>query len=334
MTFEQYLSRSTKRMNKLVADFFKKGSVPDMTRYLYGPLAAYSANGGKRHRPLICELACQAVGGDPVHARNAAAAIEHFHTAALIHDDIADESTMRRGEPCMHLTQGEGLAINAGDLALSQVTGLILEDALLEDSVKIRVLNELVAMTARTIEGQALDIGWARDGRFDLSIDDYLMMASHKTAYYSGGTPLAVGAIVGGGSEQHIETLRSFGMGTGLAFQIQDDILNLTGKKAATKKDFRSDITEGKRTLIAVHAIQHSEQSHELVTILSSHTSQPTMLSIAVELMQKSGSIDFAHDYAIGLINHAKAELSGALPSNKPRDLLLSMADFFIDRMS
>ncbi|MDR3037495.1 MAG: polyprenyl synthetase family protein [Coriobacteriales bacterium] len=317
-----------------MADYFRKNAATDMSRYLYGPLSSYSANGGKRHRPLICELACQSVGGDTALARSVGAAIEHFHTAALIHDDIADESTLRRGEPCIHLTQGEGLAINAGDLALSMVTGSIVDDEILEDAVKLRVLSELVQMTTRTIEGQALDIGWARDGRFDLTVDDYLLMASHKTAYYSGGTPLAVGAIVGGGTQAEIEALRSFGMATGLAFQIQDDILNLIGKKEAVKKDFRSDITEGKRTLIAVHAIQHSEQSRELVTILASHTTQPTMLAIAVDIMQKAGSFDFAHDYASGLVNNAKAELSEALSPSKPRDLLLSMADFFINRMN
>jgi geranylgeranyl diphosphate synthase type I len=333
MTFERYLNRNAQRMNRLVADFFQEGSIPDMARYLYGPLAHYSANGGKRHRPLICELACQAVGGDIVLARSAGAAIEHFHTAALIHDDIADESTLRRGEPCMHLTQGEGLAINAGDLALSQVTGLIVEDEHLDDKTKLRVLDELIKMTTRTIEGQALDIGWARDGRFDLSIDDYLLMATHKTAYYSGATPLAVGAIVGGGSEGEIETLRAFGMATGLAFQIQDDILNLIGKKEAVKKDFRSDIIEGKRTLIAVFAIQHSERSDELIAILSSHTTQPAALATAVDIMQEAGSFEFAHSYATGLVDQAKAELAEALRPSIARELLLSMADFFISRM-
>jgi geranylgeranyl diphosphate synthase type I len=333
MTFERYLNRNAQRMNRLVADFFQEGSIPDMARYLYGPLAHYSANGGKRHRPLICELACQAVGGDIVFARSAGAAIEHFHTAALIHDDIADESTLRRGEPCMHLTQGEGLAINAGDLALSQVTGLIVGDERLDDKTKLRVLDELIQMTTRTIEGQALDIGWARDGRFDLSIDDYLLMAAHKTAYYSGATPLAVGAIVGGGSEDEIETLRSFGMATGLAFQIQDDILNLIGEKEAVKKDFRNDIIEGKRTLIVVHAIQHSSRSDELVAILSSHTTQPALLATAVDIMREADSFEFAHNYASGLVDQAKDELAKALRPSRPRELLLSMADFFVSRM-
>ncbi|MDR1083157.1 MAG: polyprenyl synthetase family protein [Coriobacteriales bacterium] len=334
MTFKSYLDQNTGRMNKLVADFFKKEPVSDITRYLYEPLAEYSVNGGKRHRPLICELACQAVGGDPLLARSAGAAIEHFHTAALIHDDIADDSTLRRGEPCMHLTQGEGIAINAGDLALSQVTGLIVEDENLDDHTKLRVLDELVKMTTRTIEGQALDIGWARDGRFDISVDDYLLMATHKTAYYSGGTPLAVGAIVGGGSKADIEALRSFGLATGLAFQIQDDILNLIGKKEAVKKDFRSDIVEGKRTLIAVYALRHSKRDAELIAILGAHTEQPALLADAVDIMREAGSFDFARDFAIDLVGRAKTELLDLLPSSEARNLLLSMADFFITRMN
>ena len=133
----------------------------------------------------------------------------------------------------MHITMGEGLAINAGDLALSLVTGTVLNDDLLDDSVKIRVLKELVDMTTRTIEGQAMDIGWARDKRFDITVEDYLCMAQHKTAYYSGAVPLAIGAIVGGGTEEQVEVLRSYGMSTGLAFQLQDDLLNLVGMPSA-----------------------------------------------------------------------------------------------------
>jgi geranylgeranyl diphosphate synthase type I len=123
-------------------------------------------------------------------------------------------------------------------------------------------------------------------------------------------------------------------MACGLAFQIQDDLLNLVGKKEAIKKDFRSDITEGKRTLVAVHAIQHSKQSSELVAILASHTTTPTMLSCAVEIMQDAGSLNFAHDYAAGLVNSAKADLITKLPESEARNLLTQMADFFVDRLS
>jgi geranylgeranyl diphosphate synthase type I len=330
--FELYLKRNAKKFDEYLATFYVDGTHPDMNRYLYGPLAAYSNNAGKRHRPLICLLACEAVGGDPKLAWPAGASIEHFHTAALIHDDIMDASQTRRGEPCLHVKEGEALAINAGDLALSLVTGTVVDDPNLGDVLKLRVLHELVEMTTRTIEGQALDIGWARDDRFDLTIEDYLLMANHKTAFYSGAAPLAVGAIIGGGSEAQIEALRAFGMSTGLAFQIQDDVLNLVGTRESTKKDFRSDIGEGKRTLVVVHALGNSSKRERLLAILSARDNDTAALDEAVGIMQEAGSIDFANGYAEKLVLQAKDALEAALPHSRARDLLASMADFFITR--
>ena len=210
-SFEEYLIQNAKVVGDLVNSYIPSGDHPDMDTYLYGPLMKYSENGGKRHRPLICFAACVAVGGDIRHAASAASAIEHFHTAALIHDDIADEATTRRGVPCMHLTEGLGIAINTGDLALSMVNGAVMRDPYLTDAQKVRVVTELIEMTRRTIEGQALDLGWARDKRYDITPDDYLCMAIHKTAHYSGAVPLAVGAIVGGGTEEQIAALREYG---------------------------------------------------------------------------------------------------------------------------
>jgi geranylgeranyl diphosphate synthase type I len=202
----------------------------------------------------------------------------------------------------------------------------------LDDATKIRVLGELVDMTTRTIEGQALDIGWARDGRFDLTVDDYLTMANHKTAYYSGGVPLAVGAIIGGGSTAQVETLRAFGMAAGLAFQIQDDVLNLIGTRESTKKDFRSDVAEGKRTLVAIHALRGSMDAQRLLEILSARTTDPAVLAEAVAIMDAAGSIEFARAYARQLIVSAKEGLLDAVPRSRARELLGSMADFFVKR--
>jgi geranylgeranyl diphosphate synthase type I len=330
--FELYLKTNRKAFDRYLATFFGDGSHPDMQRYLYGPLSAFSDNSGKRHRPLICLLACEAVGGEPERAWPAAAAIEHFHTAALIHDDIEDRSRTRRDEPCMHVVEGDALAINAGDLALALVCGTVVNDPGLDDASKIRVLGELVSMTTRTIEGQALDIGWARDGRFDLTIEDYLVMANHKTAFYSGGVPLAVGAIIGGADDSTVESFRAFGQATGLAFQIQDDLLNLVGGRSATKKDFRSDITEGKRTLVAIHALRTSPQRERLLELLSAHTADRDALAEAVGIMESAGSIDYARSYALDMVTCAKRDLLGAVLRSHARDLLASMADFFVKR--
>lgn len=331
--FEKYLIDHSEEINDYLVKYFQFDTHPEMRKYLYNPLAEYTANAGKRHRPLICLLACAVVGGNPKDAYTAAAAIEHFHTAALIHDDIADESTLRRGKPCMHITEGIGLAINAGDLALSLVNGAVLHDKDMDNDTKVRVLTELVDMTARTVEGQALDLGWARDGRYDITIEDYLTMATHKTAFYSGGVPLAIGAIIGRASEEQIELFRAFGMDTGLAFQIQDDLLNLIGTEESTKKDFRSDITEGKRTLPVVHALAHSKDAEELESILMSRSHDDAVKARAVQILQEAGSIEFAHEYSMQLTAKAKENLKKLDLDKEANDLFLAMADFFVERL-
>ena len=332
-SFSDYLTRYADVVGNLVNSYIPEGSHVDMDTYLYGPLMAYSQNGGKRHRPLICFAACAAVGGDIRLAASAASAIEHFHTAALIHDDIADEATLRRGEPCMHLTEGLGIAINTGDLALSMVNGSVMKDPLLTDARKVRVVTELIDMTRRTIEGQALDLGWARDGRYDITPEDYLCMATHKTAHYSGAVPLAVGAIVGGGTEAQIDALREYGLATGLAFQIQDDLLNIEGDPEIVGKDYCSDITEGKRTLMVVHALKHSSKRERLIEILSSKTTNTDLLVEAVDIMREAGSLDYARSYASKLTDDAKVKLVAELDESVARDLLVSMADYFINRL-
>ena len=334
-TFENYLKCYADPVGELINSYIPRGSHGDMDQYLYTPLYHYSENAGKRHRPLICYAACLAVGGDPDCATTSAAAIEHFHSAALIHDDIADEAELRRGEPCLHLTEGLGLAINMGDLALSMVNGPVVNDPLLDDATKVRVIRELIAMTCRTVEGQALDLGWARDGRYDITPEDYLTMAIHKTAHYSGAVPLAVGAIVGGAADEQVEALRSYGLDTGLAFQIQDDLLNLVGTDEAKKKDFRSDITEGKRTLVVVHALQNAAPAarERLIEILSAKERDPEVLAEAVAIMEEAGSIEYARAYAEDLSQNAKGRLEAALEPSRWRDLLVSMADWFVNRL-
>lgn len=331
--FELYLKRRAPGMDRKLQTYFSNGTHADMGRYLYDPLLEFTAGTGKRHRPLICLLACEAVGGDPDRALESACAIEHFHTAALVHDDIEDGSATRRGEPTLHVRVGVPLAINAGDLALSLVCGTVVDDPRLDADTKVKVLKQLVDMTTRTIEGQALDIGWARDDRFDLSLDDYVTMAQHKTAFYSGMMPLTIGGLIGGGTAEQIEVLGRFGLAVGTAFQIQDDVLNLVGAKEATKKDFRSDITEAKRTLVVIHALsQGGPDAGRLRSILTARTTDAAELTEAVDILQRLGSIEFARGFARRLVLESKDALDRVLPNSGAKKLLMAMADFFIER--
>ncbi len=334
--FELYLKRNSKKMDDYLATFFTDGTHPDMKRYLYGPLAGYSANAGKRHRPLICLLACEAVGGDPAKAYPAAAAIEHFHTAALIHDDIEDSSETRRGEPCLHIREGEGLAINAGDLALSLVTGTVVHDPGMDDHVKLRVLAELVDMTTRTIEGQALDIGWARDDRFDLTVEDYLLMANHKTAYYSGAVPLAVGAIVGGGSETQIATLRAFGMGTGT--RVPDPGRRAEPRGHAGSPPRRTSAPTSPRASArwsrSTRCSTRERRERLLATSVGARDETRPGSRRRSTIMREAGSIDFANEYAGRLVADAKAALEADSRAPRRATCSPSMADFFVKRSS
>lgn len=312
------------------------GQAVDLERYLYGPMVRFVEAGGKRIRPALCLLGARAVGGNEELAYSAAAAVELFQACALVHDDIADQSELRRGQPCMHLQEGVGIAINAGDSALVAVTQSILDDTTLGNNTRLRLLGELIAMERRTLEGQALDLGWARDGRWDISADDYLSMATRKTAYYSAAVPLAMGAICGGGSSTQVEGLRAFGMNCGLAFQIQDDLLNLVGDAQKQGKDFRSDITEGKRTLVMVWAMEHLEgqDRSRLLDILSSKTSDEELLAEAVALAESSGALQHARTLAQELVSSAKSNLNNLPIEDDAREVLISMADFFVERTS
>ena len=342
--------------------------VADLNTYLYQPLRGFSATGGKRVRPALVLLATQAVHGNIEAALPVACAIEDFQSAALIHDDIADKSELRRGEPCLYRRLGTGLAINVGDAALVHTIGRICHGNAYDETTRLRLIDALISMQEHTLEGQALDLGWTQENRWDITPDEYLFMATSKTAYYSAAYPLLCGAIVGGGTAEQRSALEAFGLKAGLAFQLQDDLLNLVGNAKTQGKDFRSDITEGKRTLLVVKAIEvllaNAEGNAEsntkdssakdnadstaksstpsvaaakasykkLISLLSSKTNDPILLEEAVELIVSTGAVDDVRAYAQTLIAEAKGCLEEAPFDAEARDTLLSMADFFVNR--
>ncbi|WP_455138250.1 polyprenyl synthetase family protein [Thermophilibacter sp.] len=310
----------------------------DLDRYLYDPIARFTASGGKRVRPVLALLGAEAVGGRAEDALSCAVAVELFQSAALVHDDIADEGELRRGEPCLHRTIGTGLAINAGDLALTQVVEALLADDALDDGRRLRAIGEVIRMERHTLEGQALDLGWVRDARWDLTPDDYLYMVTSKTAWYSAAVPLRVGALVGGGTEEAASGLEEVGLAAGVAFQLQDDLLNLVGDAEAQGKDLRSDVTEGKRTLAVVWALAHLGEADraELVGLLGSRTTDAAELARAVELIERGGGIERCRQLAAERARQARGgarELArdGQI-TVEAGELLASMADFFVER--
>ena len=173
VSFEDYLIKTAPVLQKfmldnleLVISSFEDRHHKDVDKYLYNPIRSYTKNCGKLHRPLTCLAAyLSANEGDTSSIDEVlpiACAIENFQTAALIHDDIADDGKLRRGEPCMHLTQGQGIAINVGDFGLASTVGGVVEALYQSSFTKQKILNivrQLIFMEYMTIEGQAMDLG-------------------------------------------------------------------------------------------------------------------------------------------------------------------------------
>ncbi|OIO21408.1 hypothetical protein AUJ17_03530 [Candidatus Micrarchaeota archaeon CG1_02_47_40] len=298
---------------------------------VYGIIWDFLERGGKRFRPALCLLCAESVRGKREDALPAATCIELFHNFTLIHDDIEDDSKMRRGKPCLHIMHGLPLAINAGD-------GLFMMSwkAILESRLPVRKQLEVQERLHRTftavLEGQAVELRWLREKRWNITEENYLEMARGKTGALIAGS-CEVGGLAGGASAAQAKMLYEFGMAVGLAFQVQDDILNLVGKEEEYKKEIGGDITEGKRTLMVLHTLKKAapEEKQYIIKTLDSHTGRQEEIGKVVAIMEKYGSIAYAKRIAKKMVVDAKRGVM-ALPATQARERLLALADFLIER--
>lgn len=323
-SFREYLDLSRDRVRPSMA--------------VYEPIRHVIEAGGKRIRPTLCLLACEAMGGDPRHALPTAAAIELIHTFTLIHDDIMDEDLVRRGRPTIAAIWGNPIAITAGDGLFAIAFGAIARNATVPGVRPEQVLR-LVTRASETCldlcRGQTMDLLLEEDDT--PKIDDYLEMVRLKTGVLL-EYALEAGAILGGGNEKQVEAVKKFGAPLGMAFQIKDDLLNLTGTQPVLGKPIGGDIIRGKRTLMVAHALEHLErqEARRLRAILdqAEHKTTPPHVDETIELMKGSGSLEFAEKKAEGLVEEAKASLR-SLPPGEAGDALRAlhaMADFVIHR--
>ncbi|MCF0104634.1 MAG: polyprenyl synthetase family protein [Eggerthellaceae bacterium] len=334
-TFAEYLAAYTSELNYELFSLLENEGNPSINSSLIEPFNNYIKNAGKRHRPLLCILGCLAFGGDAIKCIRPACAIELFHNSALIHDDIVDKSEMRHGQKCLNKQIGQELAINVGDYGYYFAEKLILDSEHLKKQEKLAVLHEFTDMALSTIKGQAMDISWDINNNFNLMSDDYLQMAERKTAYYSCAVPLVIGAICAGANPGQVEALRKFGIKTGLAYQIQDDLLYLLSNQATANKDLASDIKQGKRTFVLLKSLQLAtkKQRARLIEIINSASvSKPDIMEFK-EIQKRIGALDESILYINNLITHAKSLLNDRLQDSRAKELLLSMADWCKDRL-
>ena len=233
-------------------------SQSDMGQHLVPVMADYPGRGGKLLRPVLCLATCRSFGGNAANAIGAAVALELLHNCFLIRDDIQDSSLTRRGQPALHVRYGLPRALNASDglltLAFQQLSHLAEQ---LPRPLAARLMLEFEHLMRRTVQGQATELGWIEDARDDVSASEYLEMVTSKTSWYTTVHPCRVGALLGSGSDAHLDRLVPFTVRLGALFQICDDLNNLTGRPGYGK-DAGFDIIEGKRTLVLAHLLDHA----------------------------------------------------------------------------
>jgi geranylgeranyl diphosphate synthase, type I len=286
--------------------------------------------GGKKIRPSLVVLSAEAVGGNAEEALKTAAAVELIHTFSLIHDDIMDKDDMRRGEPSVHILWGEPMAILAGDTLFSKAFETVLETPINNVTYErvVNALKTVVDSCIKICEGQASDMCF--EGNFDVSEAEYMNMIFKKTGALIAAATKA-GAIIGGGTPEQVETLSEYGRLVGLAFQIQDDYLDVISDEENLGKPVGSDIIEGKMTLMVVNTLSKAseEDKQELVSILKAD--EDTDVKRALEIFDKYGSINYARDIALENVDSAK-KLLETLDKSDATVALSMIADYVLQR--
>jgi len=298
------------RTREALRDYLPPGSPGD---YLYDLVADYPQRGGKMLRPSLCIATARAFGASEEDALPSAVAIELLHNAILIHDDIEDASEQRRGRPTLHALHGVPLALNAGDmLTLLSWQPLKRHQGKLPDRIALDVFEETERTAWECAEGQALDLGWRRENRFDLNDGDYLTMVCKKTCWLGMIHPSRMGALIATHSKSRFKALFRFGFLFGAAFQITDDLLNLEAE-ARYGKERDGDIWEGKRTLMLCHLyrLASSAERSRIASALAQPREERDISDVRWirARMDEQGSLEYARTIACALGAAALREL-------------------------
>jgi len=314
--------------------------IPEI-EFLYEMMRDYPSRSGKGLRPGLLMTFNRAFGGSDEKALNTAAALEIFQNWIVIHDDIEDGSDLRRGEPALHVKFGVPLALNAGDALAGKMWELIYENRnILGNGLALNVFNEFLIMYSRTTEGQHIELGWEHNRRWDLTDGDYFSMCERKTAWYTCISPSWIGGLIAGAPENLKDSFILFGRDLGVAFQIQDDILNLTGDKKKYGKEIGGDILEGKRTLILIDLINKCDSQEKQFVIESfdraREKKEPGIIEDILVLMKKYKSIEYAASVSQEKAKSARQSylkhINDYIAIEEYQKVIIDLIDFMIER--
>ena len=282
-------------------------------------------SGGKRIRPAVLLMASRLSGYRGDRAVLYAAVVEFIHTATLVHDDIIDDSDLRRGRLAVHSRWGNDITVLLGDYLYIKSMAL----ALTHDTLDI--VRVLCDVTLKMIEGELYQL--TKNGHADISEDEHFDIIRRKTAYLFGGCG-QIGGMLGRLGDEREEALREYGFNLGITFQLVDDLLDFTGDTRAVGKPIGSDLREGKVTLPLIHMLRQSPEGgaadivREVVASRSVTTEQWNEL---LRQLKEHASIDYAYRRAVEFADRAKKPLY-AFPPSAERDALLALPDYVLSR--
>lgn len=310
------------------------------SKVLYDLMLEYPLRLGKGFRPALCIASTRGQGGRLQDALRTAAILELYHNAFLVHDDVEDGSLLRRGQATLHARYGLPIAVNVGDAMFALCLQPLLDNTESLGLGKALAILETVARMAReSAEGQAIELDWVRHHAWRLSDRAYCHMAFKKTCWYTFIAPLRIGGIIAGVSRRRLSVLQRFGTYVGIAFQIQDDILNLTAEERLYGKEIGGDLWEGKHTLMLLHMMRTARPAdlRQAQRILQIPRDQKTSSQVEFlwDLMQRCGSVQYGLQFARHLATKGMHILDSdpqRIPESVHRDFLVGMVDYVVSR--
>jgi geranylgeranyl diphosphate synthase, type II len=323
MSPEQRYERHKSAMERYLRSFITEHK----PQTLYSPAKYVLVAGGKRIRPVITLLACEAVGGEASNALHAGAGIEILHNFTLVHDDIMDHAETRRGRLTVHKKWDENVALLAGDALLALAYRALLRTK----TTRIQEISKVFTEGVVTVcEGQALDKEF--EIRHRVHVNEYLLMIEKKTGKLV-SVAAQIGALIGNAASSDLEALRRYGEYVGRAFQIQDDLLDIVADEKEFGKTIGGDLVEGKKTFLLIEALRRAKgEQKKLLQRVFIDGGVPLKQVVAFRrIYEETGAIDSAKKRIKDDIAEAKNQLS-KLPASSARETLRWLTDKLLNR--
>ncbi len=305
-----------------------------LTQSLAEPIWDFLERGGKRWRPSLMILSFEALGGKNTKKILSLTALPEFlHNGSIMVDDIEDSSELRRGKKCTHLIFGQDIAINAGNAMYFLPMILLYNNELKLKDKTIKEIYDLCAKEMMKLSaGQGMDILWHKKD-IELTESHYLQMCAYKTGALA-RLSAELGAILAETGKKERTKIGKYAESIGIAFQIQDDILNLVGEEFSKGKGLGEDIHEGKKTLILLHTLEKASEADKkrLKEIIASHPEKQETINEAIGIMEKYNSVEYAKQKARNLVKKSWKETEPYLRQGKAKTLLKEFGEYLISR--